>query len=71
MTDQVGGDALPGERRQHADVRHGCVVDDLSAGQGESAGGRVGGADELISDEYSDGTAWFEQRDDLAGWQVR
>ncbi|CNH99596.1 Uncharacterised protein [Mycobacterium tuberculosis] len=70
MPDQLGGDPAAGERRQHPDVCHGGVADGRPAGQGQSAGDGVGGADELLVDERTDGAPGFEQREDLAGLQI-
>ncbi len=71
MAHQGGGDALPGERRQHPDVGHGRVTHQRPAGQRQPAGHRVGGADELPAGVGPDRAARLEQRADLAGCQPR
>jgi len=71
MMYQVGGDPFSGERRQHPDVGHGGMAHDRPAGKRQPARHRVGGANELPSDESPDRAAGFEQLGNLPGRQVR
>ena len=71
VVDEIGGDALPGERRQHPDVGDGRVAHDRSSGEGEAACHRVSGTDQLVCDERSQRATGLEQGGDPAGLEVR